>query len=249
MKNLYIVGSGIKTLSNFTKEFETCATQSDIVFYLNNDPVTKEWYQKYAKKSYDLDAIYQKDKSTHRSNIYHAIAEHIINEFEHYDNICFALYGHPFFCAQPALHAIEKIANERKDITIYNFPAVSALDCLWSDLKVNPAENGMQLYEASFMIYRKIPLLTQVDLVILQAGLIDIDTIYTGKERSNTDKLRDYLLEFYNVDHPIVIYEAAQFPSQEPKIINTNLENIKASEISTLTTLYIPCEKRKSDDI
>jgi uncharacterized protein YabN with tetrapyrrole methylase and pyrophosphatase domain len=177
MKNLYVVGSGIKTLSNFTKEFETCATQSDIVFYLNNDPVTKEWYQKYAKKSYDLDAIYQKDSQTHRSNIYHAIADHIISEFKHYDNICFALYGHPFFCAQPALHAIEKIAKDREDITIHSFPAVSALDCLWTDLKVNPAENGMQLYEASCMIYRKIPLLTQVDLVILQVGLIDIDTI------------------------------------------------------------------------
>ncbi|MHC0449673.1 MAG: SAM-dependent methyltransferase [Candidatus Lariskella arthropodorum] len=243
MKNLYIVGSGIKTLSHFTKEFETYTTQSDIVFYLNNDPVTKQWYQKYAKKSYDLDNIYQKDNRTHRSNIYHAIADYVISEFQSYDNICFALYGHPFFCAQPALHAIEKIVRDREDIKIHSFPAVSALDCLWIDLKVNPAEKGMQLYEASFMIHREIPLLSHVDLVVLQAGLIDIDTIYTGKEESSINKLKDYLLKFYSHDHPLVIYEAAQFPSHQPKIISCSVGKLVKDDISTLSTLYITAKR------
>lgn len=238
MKKLFSVGSGIKTLSHFTKEFETCAKQCDIVFYLNNDPVTKEWYQKYAKKSYDLDAIYQSEGN--RNNIYHAIADHIVSQFKHYDNICFALYGHPFFCAQPALHAINKLTKDNPDIEIQSFPAVSALDCLFNDLRVNPAERGLQMYEASHMIYEEIPLIPTVDLVILQAGFIDINTRYTGKEVSNIEKLRAYLLKFYDESQKIIIYEAAQFPSQEPMIVNSTIGAFTIDDINTLSTIYTP---------
>ncbi|WP_192484645.1 MULTISPECIES: SAM-dependent methyltransferase [Cysteiniphilum] len=244
-KKLFVVGSGIKTLGHFTKEFITCATQSDIVLFLNNDHITKEWYEKYCKKTYDLNEIYQKDNTVHRKDIYLAIADYVIKSFDEHDSVCFSLYGHPFFCAQPALYAIDEIAREREDIEIHSFAAVSALDCLWNDLRVNPAENGMQMYEASHMIYEEIPLISKVDLVILQAGFIDIQTIHTGEQKANTDKLKHHLLKYYHVDSQIIIYQAAQYPSQAPVIDKIKLNELESNKVTTLSTIYIAGNKQK----
>jgi uncharacterized protein YabN with tetrapyrrole methylase and pyrophosphatase domain len=235
MSTLCILGSGIKTIAHITIESQEFIKNADIVLHLLNEPIMKEYVTKLAKKSIDLQDTYYSVDS--RKLCYKLITNKIIEQFEHHKNVCVIFYGHPIFCVNPAQAAIN-IAKEN-GINVISCPGISSLDCLFSDLNIDPAEHGMQIYTADDLINNQHIINIKSTLVILQAGFINFDMHVHQSKNENLNILVDHLMKFYAEDQICIIYEASLYPDINPLKKKTQLNSLKNSKISSISTLII----------
>jgi hypothetical protein len=52
--------------------------------------------------------------------------------------------------------------------------------------------------------------------------------------------LINYLIEFYENNHSVIIYEAALYPHMQPNIIECSIGELKKFHLSAISTLYLP---------
>lgn len=234
--SLVVVGTGIKFLSHLTTEAKAYIEQSDKVLYLVNDPAMKQWIEKANQSAESLDHIYF--SYTKRMDAYSAITNYILSFMDRGLSLCVAFYGHPTIFAQPALDAVRIAKSQNYYAKV--LPGISAEDCLFADLLVDPGSCGSQSYEATdFVIYNRVfdPC---SHLILWQIGMM----CATGFEPINStigiEFLTNHLFGFYSTNHNVFIYEAAQYPGFEPKITCIELQELPKSLLGKLSTLYVP---------
>ncbi len=138
---LVVVGSGIKSISQFTLESISHIEQADKVFYCVADPATEVFIEKHSKYSRDLYDLYDDDKP--RNQTYTQMAEVILNEVRSGFYVVGVFYGHPGVFVNPSHRAISIARNEGHEAIM--LPGVSAEDCLFADLLVDPSRPGCQV--------------------------------------------------------------------------------------------------------
>ena len=130
-------------------------------------------------------------------------------------------------------------------------PGISAEDCLFADLLVNPGDVGCLSFESTdFMLYHR-KWDPNSHLVLWQVGVIGLlsQPFAAYDNRKGAQLLLEYLQEHYPLDHEVTIYEAAQYPHFTPRIERYPLSALPEIEYSALTTLYVPpAKKSKRDD-
>lgn len=236
--SLVVVGSGIKFLSHLTNEARVYIEQSDKVVYLVNDPAMKEWIQKTAVHAESLDTWYTKYPL--RADCYHAITNYILeNLYNTNQHLCAVFYGHPSVFSQPGLNAASKARQEGYYVKV--LPGISAEDCLFADLLIDPGTCGCQSFETTdFLIYDR-----QFDpsshLILWQADIIGVlNNPKLHDNRKGANVLVNHLKQYYSSKHEVILYEAAQYPSFEPNILRLPLDELANAEFSRISTLYIP---------
>lgn len=235
---LTILGCGIKFLSHLTIEAKAYIEKADKVFYLVNDPAMKQWIQKAARESESLDPLYTKYPL--RIKCYEAITEHLMNNLRNTElHLCSVFYGHPSVFSQPGLNTALKAKEEGFEVKV--LPGVSAEDCLFADLLIDPGMYGCQSFEATdFLINRRKfdphshLILWQIDII----GVLNNPQVHDNHHGATV--LVNHLKQYYNPSHEIVLYEAAQYPFFEPKIQRVKLINLPNAIFSRISTLYIP---------
>ncbi|WP_203249787.1 SAM-dependent methyltransferase [Cysteiniphilum marinum] len=236
MKNLCVLGAGIKSIAHLTIESVEFLKNADVVLGLLNEPIAKDFIKSKAKKFIDLENIYYSDEVRYKA--YANIAEYIVEQTEYYDNVCVIFYGHPMYCVTPSIEAINQAM--KKNINIISCPAVSSLDCLLSDLYIDPLENGMQIYTADDLISNKITIDNNIDQVIMQIGFINHEKHVHLSKNENLDNLKSKLLDFYHGETVCFIYEASLYSNCLPIINKQTIASIEKNSVSTLSTLFIP---------
>ena len=199
--------------------------------YLVNEPITKQWIERYSKLSESLDATYFSEND--RQNSYDKIRDKILAELETYNFITVVLYGHPTIFADPGLQAI--IAAQKNSIETIILPGISVENCLYADLKIDPGQFGCFHVEATeLLLYDKI-IDPTAHICIWQVGIPN-SSHTTNHLKLLLIKLKNY----YPEDHSAILYEAAMYPGIEPRIHQFSLGDIEVQSIGTLSTLYIP---------
>ncbi len=240
MKKLIICGSGIKALAHLTKETQTAVEQADHTLYLINEPIIEEWIQKHANRSENLEKIYFDDEK--RKIAYQHITNHILTTLKKTETLCVIFYGHPCVYARSALDAA-RIVKHDETVEVLILPGISAENCLYADLMINPAEGGCQSYDATdFLLYDR-PINNSAHLILWQIGMLGM----LGHERKNNNhyKLYEFLQNklklAYDETHKAIIYEASQYPLVKPNIKKIELNEINEKlKLSKISTLYIP---------
>ena len=235
-KTLSLVGTGIKTLSHLTKEAEAHIKQSDIVLSLVNEPVMMEWINKYSKKNISLDAVYF--GSDKRSQAYEEITKFIINTLDDYEFVCVLFYGHPTVFASPGINAI-KMADGLGVNTVV-LPAMSAEDCMFADLKINPGDCGCFSVEATDLILRNRVFDVNSHLIVWQVAMIGNVEHSKAVNLKALSILKNYLLKKYPKDHVIYSYEASIYPGMKCNSSGFCLAELENQKYTTITSLYIP---------
>lgn len=238
-KTLFILGSGIKFSSHFTREFISHLEQANKVLFLVNNPALQAWIQKVNPNSESLDLLYFKNKQ--RNLNYQTIAEHIVKSFERSaGHVCAVFYGHPLMLSEPGFLTVQLATDRGYSVKV--LPGISALDCLFADLMVDPGDFGFQSYEAShFLMYPKM-IDVSSHLILWQLGSLG-RVVHAGLVsdcRKYVTVLKEILLKSYPGNHSVFLYEAAQYPYFEPQIQKIEVRHLPSAIISTLTTLYIP---------
>lgn len=245
---LVVIGSGIKAIAHFTLEAQAHIRQADIVLYAAADPVTDMWIEEQNPNSFDLYQYYADDKA--RIITYVQMIERCLAEVRAGKYVCALFYGHPGVFVTPSHNAIAIARSEGYDAVM--LPAVSAEDCLYADLGVDPSVPGCQIYEATDFLLRRRHIDTTANFVLWQVGCIgDLGFKFAGYENDKFDLLLDYLEEIYGPDHLAINYVANMFTGP-PVIDRHTIGEYRDPEIkkkvSGISTFFIPARDAAKAD-
>ncbi len=245
MNELYIVGSGIKFLSHLTLEAKALINEADCVLYLLNETAMKHWVVENSKKAISLDDIYF--SSEKRTESYRKIASKVIDISLQHRNTCFVIYGHPLVLCEPVVKIIRSDSRQSNKLRVNVLPGISSLDCLFSDLEVDPGEFGIQAFEATNFVTHDYDFSIHSNLVLWQIGVSGITSIVsTENEQLEAKRLKSIalitkkLLKKYDWNHEVYLYVAAQYPQISCEIQKIKLCDLPNVSINRLATAYIP---------
>lgn len=96
------------------------------------------------------------------------MAEAMLHPVRHGQNVVTIYYGHPGIFVYASHRAIQ-IAH-KQGLKAKMLPGVSALDCLFADLGIDPSYPGLQVLESTGFLVRNRKILTDGHLVLLQVS-------------------------------------------------------------------------------
>ncbi|MFD8596719.1 SAM-dependent methyltransferase [Kitasatospora sp. NPDC059646] len=235
------MGSGIRAIGQFTLESQEYLRWADRVFYCVSDPTTEQWILDQQPDAVDLYTLYDNDKP--RRITYVQMAETMLRPLREGLNVVGVFYGHPGVFVNPSHRAIAIARQEGH--AAFMLPAVSALDCLFSDLGIDPSRPGCQIIEATDLLLRKRQLLTDSHVVLLQVGSVgDTGFRFAGFPNTHLGALVAYLQDAYGPDHEIVNYIASQYAIADPVVHRVKLSELLEPEnsrrVTGISTFYVP---------
>lgn len=234
---LVCVGLGMMLGAHIGPRARSQIEQADVVFVAASDPIVELWVQQMHHDVRSLQPYYGEGKSRHQT--YRQMVEAMLIEVRAGRTVCGAFYGHPGVFAQVAHDAIAQARSE--GLVAHMEPGVSAEDCLYADLGIDPGRFGCQHYEASqFMFYQR-----RIDsaayLVLWQIGIAgDRSCARFATGPAHRRLLVERLLEHYPADHEAIVYEAATLPIAEPRMERVKLCDLPDTQMQMHSTLVLP---------
>ena len=234
---LFILGLGIYAQAHVSAEVQSIIEHADHVYYLLNDDNAKAWINERNSNTTDL-SIYYKPK-LNRRHIYTAIVQHVIDHLVPDEQVCMVFYGHPSVFVDPGLEMVRQA--RAKGIPAKLLPAISADACLYADLEFDPSISGCQMYEASDFLHRDLRWDVTANLILWQIGVVNHATSSEDEvDSSGIRLLVQKLLQSYQPDHEVTIYEAAFRIFQQPRIEHIPLKELDRARLTSISTLHIP---------
>ncbi len=241
-----MVGTGYGGSGRITPETKTSVEGADAVFYLVSDPITASWICQTNVKAVSLHGCYSEGRGGKEACT--EMVDRILLPLRDGARVCAAFYGHPSIFVAPAREAVRQARLLGCSARL--LPAISALDCLYADLGVDPGVKGIQIFESTdFVVNRRIPDMA-TPLVILQAGAPGV-TLYTEETTAETVRvsaLATSLGHFYEPSHRVVVYEAAPLPIVETRADWIPLSDLAATRLSVYSTLYVPAARKAASN-
>jgi uncharacterized protein YabN with tetrapyrrole methylase and pyrophosphatase domain len=235
--SLLIVGTGIKLVGHVTLETRAFIEGAEKLFYLVNEPATAVWIEELNETAESLSHYYAENKL--RLQTYQEITNRLLEAVRQGQQVCAVFYGHPGVFVTPVHEAIRQARHE--GFTARMLPGISAADCLYADLGIDPAHCGCQSYEATEFLLRKRQIDPTSHLILWQIGVVG--ELYQRQKRDVSPGLQAItavLLRDYPAAHPIIVYEAAQYPVCNPSIEQIPLEQLPNARVTAISTLYVP---------
>lgn len=237
-EQLVIIGTGIRTVGQLTLEAIAWMQRADKLFYVVGDPVAEEVIQRMNPKGAEsLATLYGEGKP--RMETYNQMVETMLASVRLGKLTVGAFYGHPGVFAYPSHESVRRARQEGYRARM--LPGISSEDCLFAELGVDPAVNGLQSYEATdFMVNgRQIDPTSQV--VLWQIGVVG-DWTYKryGYDLSAMPLLMEKLYRYYPPAHEVYVYEAATLPGCESVVKKVPLYALPNAGVTAASTLYIP---------
>ena len=235
--SLTLVGIGIAAGAHLTAEARAALEAADEVLHVAADPVSSAWLETLNPRSRSLHGLYE--PGAPRDRIYDAIAEELVRPVRAGRRVCAAFYGHPGVLARPAHAALALARSDGLDARM--LPAVSALDCLFADLGLDPADTGLQTYDATDFLVRGLRPDTSAALVLWQISVIGRTRWSPQPDFRGLRVLVEQLARWYPPEHPVVVYEASPYPAVAgPRIHRVALRAVDGDDVRPMSTLYVP---------
>jgi uncharacterized protein YabN with tetrapyrrole methylase and pyrophosphatase domain len=236
---LTVVGTGIRVGAHVTAETIAAIKRAQQVFFLSADALSLHWLRELNPTAESLHGFYAVGKP--RTQTYQDIVAYVLAAVRSGLDVCLAVYGHPGVFAFPTHESVRRARAEGYPATMY--AAVSAEDCLFADLGVDPGDGGCQSFEATdFLLHRRV-FDPRSGLIIWQIGVIGVNVMREGGGPWNRDglaALTEVLAPHYPAEHEVVVYKAAVYQICEPEIERISLAQLAGAPIPTLSTLYVP---------
>jgi len=214
--SLVIVDTGVVAVNQVTVEGYRWIQLSDRVLFLGADPVTEHWIRTLNENVESLNGIETADE----------IVERMLDHVRAGLAVCLAYHGQSPLTAQVVREAIALSRTENLPAAIV--PGVSALDCLFFDLGLDPLRHGCQIFGAEhFLELRRRPDPSAALIVSLS-------------EDTACAELLALLQTEYGVEHEAIIYEPARYAVLEPVIRRSTIGSISEGDLAGFSNLYIP---------
>jgi siroheme synthase len=227
--------------AHLTPRARSAIEHADVVFAAVSDPLVELWLQQMHPDVRSLQPCYGEgdDNGRARAESYRDMVALILTEVRAGKRVCGAFYGHPGVFAQAPHQAIALARAE--GFLAHMEPGVSAEDCLYADLGIDPGRYGCQHYEASqFLFYRR-AIDPSAYLVLWQIGIAgDRSTRRFATGPGHRQVLVDELARHYPLDHPVIVYESATLPIAVPRTETMPLGELAEATLHLHSTLVVP---------
>lgn len=209
---------------------------ADVVLSVVAEPAMQSVLERMNPNTRSLHDLYELGES--RAKAYEAMVEEILCHVREGKNVVAAFYGHPGVFVAPSHEAIRVARAEGYPATMV--PGISAEDCLFADLGIDPSRFGCQSYEATdFLVHRR-----RIDptaaLVLWQIGTVGNVAAAATTQPVGLKVLVEVLLEHYPPEHEVTVYEASPYPGYDPLVCTVRLGELAAEHVTALSTLYVP---------
>ncbi len=235
--SLVIVGTGICAARHMSIEAIAAIQSAGKVFYVTADTEAERLVRDLNSRSESLMPLYADRKA--RKTTYAEMVEKILSSVYAGVETCVVLYGHPGVFAYPAHEAMRRARLEGYHAVMQ--PGISAQDCLFADLGIDPGTSGCQSYEATDFLINQRVADPESHLILWQIGVIGDTTHRIGKHDLRAlPQLVDRLTRLYTSSHIVTIYEAGVRIDASPNIFRLPLPDITPEQVTPASTLYIP---------
>jgi uroporphyrin-III C-methyltransferase len=233
---LVIVGLGLHP-GQCTLEAREALVGADIVFAQAGEADMLAWVRTLNANTHSLQDLYAQHET--RMDAYEAMAEATLAPVREGARVCAAYYGHPGVFVSPSHIAMGRARAE--GLTHMMLPGVSAEDCLFADMGVDPGRTGLQSYEARDFFLNARPIDPCTPLVLWQPAVVD-EAAQSGfqSRKGAMTALAVALMETYPRDHEIVLYEASPCLEARARVERLALHQLGDAQIEQETTLFVP---------
>jgi hypothetical protein len=235
--SLSCVGLGMTLGSHLTPLARSHIEQADVVFAGLSDAVVELWLQRMHPDVRSLQPYYREGKS--RLKTYRQWVELMMAELRAGQRVCGVFYGHPGIFAWSPHKVIEAARAEGYEARME--PGISAEDCLYADLGIDPGRFGCQHFEASQLLFYQRRIDPAGYLVLWQVGLVgdrSLARFQTGPAYRQV--LVDLLGNDYPLDHEVLIYRGATLPIEQPRIRRVILRDLPHVPLTAEETVVLP---------
>lgn len=235
--SLACVGMGMTLGCHLTPLARSHIAQADVVFAGLSDGAVEMWLQRMHPDVRSLQPYYAEGKS--RMQTYRQWVELMMIEVRAGKKVCGVFYGHPgVFAWSP--HKVIELARA-EGFEAHMEPGISAEDCLYADLGIDPGRFGCQHFEASQLLFYERRIDPTGYLVLWQVGLVgDLSLTRFSTGPAYRRVLVDRLSRDYPLDHEVIIYRAATLPIQKPEIRRIAMRALPSAELTTEHTVVLP---------
>ncbi len=232
------VGLGMMLGAHVSPRSRSEIEHADVVFGLVSDAIVELWLQEMRPDMRSLQPYYAEGKRRTRS--YREMIEAMLAEVRAGRRVCGVFYGHPGVFAQVPHHTVAQARAEGFSAEMH--AGISAEDCLYADLGIDPGTYGCQHYEASQLLFYRRRLDPTAYLVLWQIGVVgDRSVSRFGTGAAYRQLLLELLAEEgYPPVHEVVVYEAATLPISAPRMERLPLSALVDATLSPQSTLVVP---------
>jgi siroheme synthase len=232
------VGPGMMLGAHISPRARSEIEQADVVFCLVSDAIVELWLQDMRPDMRSLQPYYAEGKR--RTESYREMIDAMLGEVRAGKRVCGVFYGHPGVFAQVPHHAIAQARAEGFDAQMH--PGISAEDCLYADLGIDPGTYGCQHHETSQMMFFRRRIDPSAYLILWQIGLAGDRTLARYGTGAPYRRLLLELLaeEGYPPEHEVIVYEAATLPISTPRMERMPLSALVDATLSVQSTLVLP---------
>ncbi len=242
--SLVCVGPGVIVGAHISVRCQKHIEQADVVF-INAHPIMQQWIETMNNDVRSLQQYYGEGKD--RRITYREMEEAILAEVRQGKKVVGVFYGHPGVFAQVPHSSIAQARQE--GYTASMEPGISAEDCLYADMGIDPGSYGCQHYEASqFLFYDR-----QYDpyayLILWQIALAGDITI---SKRLSSPAERQFLVDklkmHYPGSHKVALYESPTLITDAVREEWIPLDALPTANLTAVTTLVVPPGKKMQKD-
>ena len=231
------VGLGMTLGSHLTPLARSHIEQADVIFAGLSDGIVELWLQSMHPDVRSLQPYYKEGKS--RMKTYREWVDLMMTEVRAGKRVCGVFYGHPgIFAWSP--HKVIEVARA-EGFEAHMEPGISAEDCLYADLGIDPGRFGCQHFEASQLLLYERRIDRTGYLVLWQVGMVgdrSLGRFQTGPAYRQV--LVDLLSQDYPLDHEVIIYRGATLPIEKPRIRRVALRDLPHVPLPTEETVVLP---------
>lgn len=235
--SLACVGLGMMLGAHLSPRSRSHIEQADVVFALVSDPLVELWVQEMRPDMRSLQPFYC--EGTSRLTSYNAMVEAMLAEVRAGRRVCGVFYGHPGVFALVPHKAVAGARVEGFEAVME--PGISAEDCLYADLGIDPGKYGCQHFEASQLMFYQRRIDPSAYLIVWQVGMAgdrSLARFSTGPAYRRL--LVELLARDYPLSHPVIAYEAATLPITAPRMDELRLSDLVDADLRLQTTLVFP---------
>jgi len=241
MKKFDVVGFSIGGIGNITLNTNNLIAHSDTIYSLVSSKEFPKYLSILGKEATDLTTFYSTGLSS--NEVYNNIFNRIIADFDHdaWSRAVFVVEGNPQVYNKP----VQLLRNEflSKNIEFAIHPAISSIDTILIDLDIH-IENGIQILDAGRTLAWKQEINPSMDCLLFQIAACSVNHFIRFREQPPEIfiPLSDYLLKYYQKNHPVIIIRSAVLNEEETLKINSTIGGFPdfADKIDYNCSLFIP---------
>lgn len=231
------VGLGMTLGSHLTPLARSHIDQADVVFAALSDGIVEMWLERMHPDVRSLQPYYAEGKS--RLRTYREWVAVMMTEVRAGMRVCAVFYGHPGVFAWSSHKVIE--AARAEGFAARMEPGISAEDCLYADLGIDPGRFGCQHFEASQLLFYERRIDPTAYLVLWQVGVLGNPSIARPDQNvAYRELLVELLARDYPPDHELLLYRCATLPIERPRVRRMRLHELTGADIPAEETVVLP---------